>query len=62
MKIIHQLLESYNVGVNAGLDLKLNLWIRDGDEFFFRIFNGVFLNLIYIRDCNIKVIFKTPLM
>jgi len=34
MKIIHQLLESYNVGVNAGLDLKLNLWTRDWDEFF----------------------------
>ena len=34
MKITHQLLELYNVGVNAGLDLKLNLWTRDGDEFF----------------------------
>ena len=34
MKITDQLLELYNVGVNAGLDLKLNLWTRDGDEFF----------------------------
>ena len=35
MKITHQLLELYNAGVNAGLDLKLNLWTRYGDEFFF---------------------------
>ena len=34
MKITDQLLELYNVCVIAGLDLKLNLWTRDGDEFF----------------------------
>ena len=34
MKITHQLLELYNAGVNAGLDLKLNLRTSDGDEFF----------------------------
>jgi len=34
MKITHQLLDLYHGGVKAGLDLRLNIWTRDGEEFF----------------------------
>ena len=34
MNITYRLLELYKAGVNSGLDLKLHLWSRDGQEFF----------------------------
>ena len=32
MKIINQILELYRDSVNSGLNVKLNLWTRDGEE------------------------------
>lgn len=34
MRITHKLLELYREGVDLGLDIKLNLWTKDGEEFF----------------------------
>ena len=34
MKIIHQILDLYRDSVKSGLDVRLNLWTRDGEEFF----------------------------
>jgi len=33
MIITHKLLELYREGVDLGLDIKLNLWTKDGEEF-----------------------------
>ena len=34
MRITHKLLELFREGVDLGLDIKLNLWTKDGEEFF----------------------------
>ena len=60
MRITHKLLQLYGEGVDLGLDIKLNLWTKDGEEFFsFSRLNIQLLSIPYFR--SLKANFRSIL-